>query len=165
MDNYLQTLNEPQLEAVLNTEGPCMIIAGAGSGKTRVLTYRIAHLIKDKNVDPFSIMALTFTNKAAKEMRERIIAEIKKNAKGDMWRQDKTPFVINEANSSNRIKHLLKKPELKCAVVLPIIRENKEVLGVMSISTHQGNSRLATHSQEMLKSLTGITSSAIGQVL
>ncbi len=79
--------------------------------------------------------------------------------------QDKTPFVINETNSSNRIKHLLKKPELKCAVVLPIIRENKEVLGVMSISTYQGNSRLAMHSEEMLNSLTMITSSTVGQVL
>lgn len=72
MTDYLAELNEPQLEGVLNTDGPCMLIAGAGSGKTRVLTYRMAHLIKTKNVDPFSIMALTFTNKAAKEMRERI---------------------------------------------------------------------------------------------
>ena len=72
MIDYLESLNEPQREGVLNTEGPCMLIAGAGSGKTRVLTYRMAHLIQDKNVDAFSIMALTFTNKAAKEMRERI---------------------------------------------------------------------------------------------
>jgi DNA helicase-2/ATP-dependent DNA helicase PcrA len=72
MSDYLASLNEPQREGVLNTEGACMLIAGAGSGKTRVLTYRIAHLIQTKGVDPFSIMALTFTNKAAKEMRERI---------------------------------------------------------------------------------------------
>ncbi len=52
MTDYLQTLNEPQLEGVLNTDGPCMLIAGAGSGKTRVLTYRIAHLIQSKGVDP-----------------------------------------------------------------------------------------------------------------
>lgn len=72
MQDYLATLNEPQREGVINTEGPCMLIAGAGSGKTRVLTYRITHLIRDKGVDPFSIMALTFTNKAAAEMRARI---------------------------------------------------------------------------------------------
>jgi DNA helicase-2/ATP-dependent DNA helicase PcrA len=72
MINYLETLNEPQREGVLNTEGPCMLIAGAGSGKTRVLTLRIAHLIENHGIDPFNIMALTFTNKAAKEMRDRI---------------------------------------------------------------------------------------------
>ncbi len=70
--DYLENLNPSQLEGVINTQGPCMLIAGAGSGKTRVLTYRIAHLIKSKSVDPFNIMALTFTNKASREMRERI---------------------------------------------------------------------------------------------
>lgn len=69
---YLATLNPPQLEAVKKTDGPVMIIAGAGSGKTRVLTYRIAHLIHEKKVDAFQILSLTFTNKAASEMKQRI---------------------------------------------------------------------------------------------
>jgi DNA helicase-2/ATP-dependent DNA helicase PcrA len=84
MTDYLATLNEPQREGVLTTDGPCMLIAGAGSGKTRVLTYRIAHLIQQKGVDPFSIMALTFTNKAAKEMRERIEKVVGHDAR-NLW--------------------------------------------------------------------------------
>jgi len=84
MEDYLQLLNEPQREAVLNPDGPCMLIAGAGSGKTRVLTYRIAHLIQQKDVDPFNIMALTFTNKAAKEMRERIEKVVGSDAR-NIW--------------------------------------------------------------------------------
>ena len=77
MDNFLDKLNKEQKEAVLHIEGPLLIFAGAGSGKTRVLTYRIAYLIEEKGIYPSNILAITFTNKAANEMKERVISLLK----------------------------------------------------------------------------------------
>lgn len=84
MNNLLQNLNPSQLEPTLQTDGPMIVIAGAGSGKTRVLTYKIAYLMS-KGVDAFNILALTFTNKAAREMKERISSMLDDNESKNLW--------------------------------------------------------------------------------
>ncbi len=82
--DFSSLLNDKQIEAVMHTEGPLLIIAGAGSGKTRVLTYRISYLINEKKINPWNIMAITFTNKAANEMRDRVNAIVGSGAE-EVW--------------------------------------------------------------------------------
>ena len=84
MQDLINGLNDKQKEAVLATDGPCLVIAGAGSGKTKVLTHKIAYLMSEKNIKPWNILAITFTNKAANEMKERVEKLVGEAAK-DMW--------------------------------------------------------------------------------
>ena len=85
IDNLIENLNKEQKEAVLNTEGPNLIVAGAGSGKTRVLTTRLIHIISQKKAWPNQILCVTFTNKAAKEMNNRVLQYLKGSSNAVPW--------------------------------------------------------------------------------
>ena len=123
----LDTLNGPQREAVLATQGPLLVLAGAGSGKARVLTYRIAHMIEDCGVNPWEILAITFTNKAAGEMKQRISQMLGENP--DVWIStfhsmcaqilfrecerigyNKNFSIYSEAESARLLKRIMKAP-------------------------------------------------------
>ena len=84
-EEILKGLNKEQKEAVMHVDGPLLVIAGAGSGKTRVLTHRIAYLISEKDVAPWNIIAITFTNKAAREMKSRIENIVGIEKANDIW--------------------------------------------------------------------------------
>ena len=83
--NYLDHLNENQKRAIIDLEGPCLIVAGAGSGKTRVLTSRVVHIIKEKKAWPNQILCVTFTNKAAREMQNRIANSLREKQTSIPW--------------------------------------------------------------------------------
>jgi len=83
--NYLSNLNKNQMEAIINPDGPCLVVAGAGSGKTKVLTSRVAYIIKQKKAWPNQILCVTFTNKAAREMQNRISISLNEKVSSLPW--------------------------------------------------------------------------------
>ena len=85
INKLIENLNKVQKEAVLSTEGPNLIVAGAGSGKTRVLTTRLAHIINSKKAWPNQILCVTFTNKAAKEMQNRVLSYVNEKSTAVPW--------------------------------------------------------------------------------
>jgi DNA helicase-2/ATP-dependent DNA helicase PcrA len=163
LNTFLDKLNPTQLEAVKHIDGPLMVIAGAGSGKTRVLTYRIAHLLKN-GVDSFNILALTFTNKASKEMKARIGGLIGGNEANNLWmgtfhsvfskilrfEADKINYpknftIYDSADAKNLIKTLVKELNLdkdvyKPGVVLGRISSLKN--GLVSVNGYKSSAVL-----------------------
>ncbi len=139
----IDNLNEQQKEAVVSTEGPLLILAGAGSGKTKVLTTRIAYLIEEKKVNPFHILAITFTNKAAKEMQSRLIKLIGDVANGiqvstfhsfglkilrenyELLGYDRNFVIMDSDDSLTVIKRILKSMDLDPKQYNPTAIKNK----------------------------------------
>ncbi|MFA5820511.1 MAG: UvrD-helicase domain-containing protein [Candidatus Gracilibacteria bacterium] len=117
MSGILDNLNEKQIEAVTHFTGPLLVIAGAGSGKTRALTHRIAYLIEEKNINPWNILAVTFTNKAANEMKKRVVKLLSKNRE----------FLINE-NFSDLLRDDLPAIGTFHSICVRILRKNIHLL-------------------------------------
>ncbi|MCK4777161.1 MAG: UvrD-helicase domain-containing protein, partial [Actinomycetia bacterium] len=150
MSNILKNLNKEQQEAVLHTDGPLLVLAGAGSGKTRVITSRIAYLIKEKGVSPRSILGVTFTNKAAGEMEERIYTMLEYkitsvwlktfHSTGARLLREHIPYlnrskdfsIYSDNDSKNLIKDIIKRFDLRNSVkpgtVLSLISRMKDNL-------------------------------------
>ncbi len=99
MSSILDTLNDQQKEAVLAIDGPVLMLAGAGSGKTKTLTHRLAYLVQEKKVNPANILAVTFTNKAAGEMRRRVARLLKFDENNSQY----LPFLGTFHSIANRI--------------------------------------------------------------
>ncbi len=139
----LDTLNETQLEAVKITDGPLLILAGPGSGKTRVITYKIAYLLEQGKAKPWEVLAITFTNKAAKEMKERLHNLIEEDIKGmqistfhsfglrvikeyyDFFGLDRTFTIIDESDSISLIKKIIKELNFDEKKYIPRAIKNK----------------------------------------
>lgn len=139
----LDTLNETQLEAVKITDGPLLILAGPGSGKTRVITYKIAYLLEQGKAKPWEVLAITFTNKAAKEMKERLHNLIEEDIKGmqistfhsfglrvikeyyDFFGLDRAFTIIDESDSISLIKKIIKELNLDEKKYIPRAIKNK----------------------------------------
>ena len=143
MIDYQSELNPSQCNAVLYTDGDCMVIAGAGSGKTRVLTYRIAHLLED-GVEPWAILALTFTNKAAGEMKQRIAMRVGENRARYLWmgtfhsifsrilrsESERIGYssnftIYDQTDSQNLIKSIIKEMQLDDKTYKPSVVQNR----------------------------------------
>ncbi len=150
MSEFLNNLNDKQKEAVLCTEGPLLILAGAGSGKTNTMIHRIAYMIKEMGVSPYNIMAVTFTNKAAKEMRERIERLLGENCNVWIMTFHATCLRILRAHADKigyTNSFVVYDPADQKAVIKKIIKENQvdekkftpaAVLGAISDAKNQG---------------------------
>ena len=130
MSDILEQLNDKQYEAVINTDGPCLVIAGAGSGKTKVLTHKIAYLMNEKNVKPWNILAITFTNKAAKEMKDRIrkklINEKKQEQLSLLEESYITTFDSYSLSIVKKYHYLLNLPKNICITDSTLVQIKKE---------------------------------------